>query len=506
MCSRDASQAEHFLLWVVRDRGTVSDSGDRIIADRYRLTALLGQGGMGSVWRATHLNLGSEVAIKLINPAVADNPEVQERFVREAKAAAGLSSPHVVQVMDYGVDGDTPYIVMELLQGESLSERLDAVGKLSQEDTARIITEVARALTKSHEAGIVHRDLKPDNIFLVKNDDTEVTKVLDFGVAKDTGGIERAHMTSTGAIMGTPFYMSPEQAEGSKEVDQRTDVWALGVIAYECILGARPFGSESLGGLFLAICTRPMPVPSYRGKVPPGFDAWFEKATARNPEERFSSVKEAAAALREICLPDRESVLPPLTAQTIGGVTTRHLSTPDETRIAAPLGDHSQFAATPSGRASRVDTDTLASHTHDPRRSPTRFRKSVIALLAVGCVSIIVVALSGRSGGDRSKLAASSAAPLETDVAPKPTQPISREVESMPAPEPPPPAQAEHRSQEEPILPPPPAKEQVKSLLPPTPKRAPASSASRPTSGPEPETAASPEPDPSTKPRFDLGI
>ena len=277
------------------------DPSLRIIASRYRLTTLLGQGGMGSVWRAEHLTLGSEVAIKLIDPAYASNEEVRSRFVQEAKAAAALRSPHVVQILDYGLDGDTPYIAMELMEGESLADRLDRVSRLSPEDTSRIITEVARALSKAHEVGIVHRDLKPDNIFLVRNDDTEIAKVLDFGVAKQTLGTEEAHMTSTGTVLGTPYYMSPEQAEGLKHLDYRTDIWALAVIAYECLLGTRPFLSETLGGLMLAICTREKPVPSLVGAVPVGFDEWFAKGTDRDLTLRFHHVREAAAALQEVC-------------------------------------------------------------------------------------------------------------------------------------------------------------------------------------------------------------
>jgi len=278
------------------------DLGGQIIAGRYRLTSKLGQGGMGSVWRAEHLALGSEVAIKLIDPAVAENPEVRARFVREAQAAAQLRSPHVVQIIDYGVDGVTPFIAMELMVGESLSDRLDRVGRLSPQETARIVTEVSRALGKAHEIGIIHRDLKPDNIFLVHNDDSEIAKVLDFGVAKKQAyGTEAAGMTSTGAVLGTPYYMSPEQAEGLKDLDHRTDIWALGVITYECLLGVRPFDSETLGGLFLAICTRPKPVPSRLvADLPQGFDEWFERCTARLLPDRFPTARDAASALRDV--------------------------------------------------------------------------------------------------------------------------------------------------------------------------------------------------------------
>jgi hypothetical protein len=278
------------------------DLRGQIIAGRYRLTTKLGQGGMGAVWRAEHLALGSEVAIKLIDPAVANNPEVRARFVREAQAAAQLRSPHVVQIIDYGVDGETPFIAMELMVGESLSDRLDRVGRLSPEVTSRIVTEVSRALGKAHELGIIHRDLKPDNIFLVHNDDSEVAKVLDFGVAKKQAyGTEAAGMTSTGAVLGTPYYMSPEQAEGLKDLDHRTDIWALGVITYECMLGVRPFDSETLGGLFLAICTRAKPVPSNLvSDLPTGFDDWFERCTARNLPDRFATARDAASALRDV--------------------------------------------------------------------------------------------------------------------------------------------------------------------------------------------------------------
>ena len=276
---------------------------ETIIAGRYRLTSRIGKGGMGSVFRAQHLTLGSEVAVKLIDPAVAGNPAIRARFVREAKAAAQLRSPHVVQILDYGVDGETPFIAMELLEGESLAARLERVGRLSPPDTARIVTEVARALSKAHEAGIVHRDLKPDNIFLVENEDSEVSKVLDFGVAKERYCTEEAHMTSTGAVLGTPYYMSPEQAEGLKTLDHRTDIWALAVITYECIVGARPFEAETLGALFLSICTRPLPIPSRVASVPDGFDAWFARGTSRELGDRFASAQEAAQSLQRLCEP-----------------------------------------------------------------------------------------------------------------------------------------------------------------------------------------------------------
>ncbi len=274
-----------------------------VLAGKYALMSKLGQGGMGSVWRAEHVQLRSPVAIKLIDQQIAQNPEALARFMREAQSAAALRSPHVVQILDYGADQGVPYIAMELLEGESLATRLERAGRLAPAEAAHFLTHVGRAVSKAHESGIVHRDLKPDNIFLVRNDEEEVAKVLDFGIAKASTafGVPTGSATRTGAIMGTPYYMSPEQAEGNKLVDHRTDLWALGVIGFECLVGRRPFDSDALGSLLLAICTRPIPVPSGWGPVPAGFDAWFARACARELHERFQTARELTAELRRIC-------------------------------------------------------------------------------------------------------------------------------------------------------------------------------------------------------------
>ena len=192
-----------------------------IVAGKYALGRRLGRGGMGSVWAAEHLTLRSQVAIKFIDSQFATSPEAVSRFLREARAAAALRSPHVVQILDHGVDNGAPYIVMELLDGESLAARLRRLVRLTAEETALIVTQVARATAKAHEARIVHRDLKPDNIFIVQNDDEHLAKVLDFGIAKllDSSVGPSGSATRTGALVGSPYYMSPEQAEGTKQVD-----------------------------------------------------------------------------------------------------------------------------------------------------------------------------------------------------------------------------------------------------------------------------------------------
>ena len=276
----------------------------QIIAEKYRLVDMLGRGGMGTVWRADHLSLLSPVAVKVIKPTIAKNPTSLARFLREAKAAALIRSPHVVQILDHGSDGDVAYICMELLEGESLLSRIKRDKRLSAPVTATVVTHVGRAIGKAHDAGIIHRDLKPDNIFLVPNEDEIIAKVLDFGIAKSNvfnlNGAESSPQTQTGALLGTPYYMSPEQATGSKDVDSRSDLWALAVIAFECIIGKRPFQSDSLGDLVLQICSRPKPVPSEHGIVPAGFDGWFDRATQRDPELRFQSAKELSGALRKV--------------------------------------------------------------------------------------------------------------------------------------------------------------------------------------------------------------
>jgi hypothetical protein len=277
---------------------------DSILAGKYRLVSQIGRGGMGSVWKAEHLELCAPVAIKLMDPTLATGLEAARRFLGEARAAAALRSPHVVQILDYGVDGTTeiPFIAMELMEGESLAARLKRMQRLAPVEAARIITHVARALTRAHEAGIVHRDLKPENIFLVRNEDEEVAKVLDFGIAKLTAlTLTRHPATQSGSVLGTPFYMSPEQISGSRDVDYRTDLWAVAVIAYECLTGRRPFEGDTVGGLALQICTRRPPLASSFAAVPNRFDAWFDRATDREPARRFGSARELADDFRRVC-------------------------------------------------------------------------------------------------------------------------------------------------------------------------------------------------------------
>jgi serine/threonine-protein kinase len=275
-----------------------------LVGGKYQLVRMIGRGGMGSVWEARHVSLGTASAIKFIESEYADSQEARSRFDKEAKAAATIQSKHAIQVYDHGVTDDgKPYIVMELLQGEPLDKRIERRRQLSLPETARILQQVCRGLARAHERGIVHRDLKPENIFIVRtpDDDEEVAKVLDFGIAKMSSSPGNPGMTSstkTGAVLGTPFYMSPEQARGLRNVDHRTDVWSLGVIAFKCVTGRLPFDGESIGDLLVKICTAPIPAPSQLVPgLPPGFDAWFLRALDRDPERRFPNVIELSDAL-----------------------------------------------------------------------------------------------------------------------------------------------------------------------------------------------------------------
>jgi eukaryotic-like serine/threonine-protein kinase len=269
-----------------------------VVAGRFKLERLLGRGGMGSVWQAQHLGLDIPCAVKFIEGEFATMQEAHVRFEREAKAAAQLRSPHVVQILDHGLWEGRPYIAMELLEGEDLGKRIQRAGRLHPAELNTVLAQVCRALGKAHTLGIVHRDLKPDNIFLVRDDDREIAKVLDFGIAKSkSSDLVTGSNTRTGAMLGTPYYMSPEQAQGTKAVDSRSDLWSLAVIAYQCITGRLPFESEALGDLLIKIIVSPIPVPSQVAHVPPGFDAWFARAASRDPSHRFQTAKEFSDSL-----------------------------------------------------------------------------------------------------------------------------------------------------------------------------------------------------------------
>jgi serine/threonine-protein kinase len=257
---------------------------------------------MGSVWLADHLALHTQVVVKFMSTELSKNADAVARFAREASAAAQVKSPHVVQMLDHGVTPDNlPYIVMELLEGRELSKYMEERRVLPPEEVAAIVTQMSKALRRAHERRIVHRDIKPDNIFMcdVGGGDLFI-KLLDFGIAKSGDGqsLTGGSGTRTGAMIGTPYYMSPEQLVGAKEIDHRSDLWSLAVVAFQALTGSLPFMAETIAGLAVAIHGGAPPLPSkYNPALNPGIDAWFLRACARDPAARFPSATEMASAL-----------------------------------------------------------------------------------------------------------------------------------------------------------------------------------------------------------------
>jgi serine/threonine-protein kinase len=271
-----------------------------MVTPNIRLVRPLGEGGMGAVWVADHLALRTQVVVKFIASGLEGSKEAHDRFSREAAAAAQVKSPHVVQTFDHGFSDDgVPYIVMELLEGKDLGAALDEQGKLPPDVVVEIIAQLSRALDRAHERGIVHRDIKPGNIFLCDQGSGEVfVKLLDFGIAKGVEMPKVDSTTKTGAMIGSPFYMSPEQILGSKGIDHRSDLWSVGVVAFEALTGVKPFDAETMGGLAIKIHSEPLPLPtSLDPTLSPAVDAWFQRACARNVDERFKSAKELAESL-----------------------------------------------------------------------------------------------------------------------------------------------------------------------------------------------------------------
>jgi serine/threonine-protein kinase len=275
-----------------------------ILAGKYLVEKVLGEGGMGVVVAAQHLALRQRVAVKLLQPAAAALPNASARFLREARAMAAIQSEHVARVLDVGADADgTPYMVMEHLVGITLSRLLKQRGPLPVADAVDYVVQAIDAVAEAHALGIVHRDLKPANLFLTtRADGTPLVKVLDFGLSKMSlehgGGVPEGSLTATDMVMGSPQYMSPEQVRSLKEVDARTDVWAFGVILYELLTGRRPFDADNV----LAVCAgivsdTPQPPRALRPEIPEALEALVLHCLEKKLEDRTPSVAEIAQEL-----------------------------------------------------------------------------------------------------------------------------------------------------------------------------------------------------------------
>jgi serine/threonine-protein kinase len=274
-----------------------------ILAGKYRVERVLGQGGMGVVVAAHHMQLDEKVALKFLLPETLQNPEAVGRFTREARAAVKIKSEHVARVSDVGqLENGSPYMVMEYLEGSDLADWLKQRGPLAVEQAVDFVLQACEAIAEAHALGIVHRDLKPANLFCIRRADGQLSiKVLDFGISKvTTPGAAGHDLTSTAAIVGSPYYMSPEQLQASKGVDTRTDVWALGVILFELLSGRVPIDAEAVTELIIRIVTvPPPPIRALRPDVPEGLERAIGTCLEKNRERRFASVGELAIALRD---------------------------------------------------------------------------------------------------------------------------------------------------------------------------------------------------------------
>jgi len=362
-----------------------------VLAGRYRLDSVVGSGGMGAVWAATHLGVGQQVAIKLVYSNFARSPDALQRFDREAKAAAQIKSRHVPQVYDNGVLEDgTPFLAMELLHGETLFRRIHKQGPIPLAETISILDQCCKALGRAHALGIIHRDIKPDNIFLAQENDSEgyVVKVLDFGIAKFTQLGDGEHSTTrTGSLLGTPQYMSPEQARAVKNIDSRTDLYSLGVVAYTMLTGNLAFSGESLGDLLLQICAQPL--PSLIGAapwLPPAVETWFTTACARDPEHRFPTAQAFIDGLRAAAVAPQTTPYP---IPTGGGMIVA--GTPSQgggVPYGNPQYGGQPYAGAPYG--STPSTTGAASLALPPR--PPGARSPVAVIAVIGLLGLTIAA------------------------------------------------------------------------------------------------------------------
>ena len=273
-----------------------------IVAGRYKLHRLIGEGAMGEVWRAQDQTLRRLVAIKFLFVRGARDPGTMvEQFLREARIAASVQHRNVIHTVDFGtVDAHQPYMVMELLDGLSLADRMERDPPLSLQNFVQIVSLTLRGLGAVHDAGIVHRDLKPANIFLQNDVDGTLPKILDFGISRSLESKERKSAVSTqqGMILGTPDYMSPEQARGEADIDKRADIYSMGAILYEGLTGQLPFTANTIGELIAAIVTQtPPPIKQVRPEIPELLSDVVEQAMARNREERFIDARVMRNAL-----------------------------------------------------------------------------------------------------------------------------------------------------------------------------------------------------------------
>ncbi|MGH7436281.1 MAG: serine/threonine protein kinase, partial [Polyangiaceae bacterium] len=360
-------------------------AGD-VLAGKYQVERVLGVGGMGVVVAAHHIQLDEKVALKFLLPSALSNPEAMARFEREARAAVKIKSEHVARVSDVGkLDTGSPYMVMEYLEGSDLAGMLEKRGPFAVEEAVDFLLQACEAIAEAHVLGIVHRDLKPANLFCVRRADGRLSiKVLDFGISKmgvGTGGPQSStgrdvSMTRTTAIMGSPLYMSPEQMQSSKQVDTRSDIWALGVILYELVAGKTPFDADVVTELVIKIATQPpAPLRMIKTDIPQGVEEIIMRCLEKEAGARYRNVGELAVALE------------PFAPKRARSSIERILGTMEAAGLSLAPPPSPSAAALES--AQREGAGTVAAWGAQTGSGPSKSKKGLIGAAAGGAVLLL---------------------------------------------------------------------------------------------------------------------
>jgi serine/threonine protein kinase len=417
-----------------------------LLAGKYRVERVLGSGGMGVVVAAVHEELGQRVALKFLLPRAMQNGEAASRFLREARAVVRIASEHVARVLDVGrLESGAPYLVMEYLEGTDLAEY--AAGRaLPVEEAVDYVLQACAGMAVAHAVGVIHRDLKPANLFITRGADGQaLIKVLDFGISKMHLLDAPAALTHTSALMGSPLYMSPEQAQSPRTVDARTDIWSLGVIAYELLTGAPPFPGESLTEVLAALMVEdPVPMRELRKDLPPGLEQVVMRALERSLERRYANVGELSAALVDFA-PEASrhwhervsgvlyragiSSVPPPVPSDRGSLGSAH-GAPGGRTVEWPAGELRRTSATPPLVGA---TDTNWS---EPPKPVKRGHGPLAAgaLVALGLAAVTGWFALRKPSASAAELASASAARVETSAFAAPAEPVrSSEVAAAPS-------------------------------------------------------------------------
>jgi len=417
------------------------------LIDKYRVVGVVGRGGMGCVYEAVNTSIQKRVAMKCIDQQLARNPEANARFQREALAASAVESPYIVQIFDAGeTDEGMPFIVMELLRGQDLGGYITELGKLDVAEAMLITSQVLKGLHHAHAAGIVHRDLKPDNVFLVEREDEPLcVKLLDFGVSKIARSEEVPLKTLTrqGTVVGTPFYMSPEQAQAFPDVDGRTDIYSVGAILYECLTGKPPHCGKSYEQVIVNICMKdPEDVRIHNPAVPDDLAKIISKALAREREDRYPDARALLNALIDAAPEQLKQLTPSSQLRRISArpgassdsgagvldsgarVTPRIISGEHASGLADTVSAESGSSSFDDSKAGDSGVSTVAASTiRSPSLKPENRPRWLMPIVALGLVvtgGVIYLSLDGSSGQGTANLPSAEQAQSATASSPSP--------------------------------------------------------------------------------------